>query len=58
MATGGNEVTTQQLQSNVDEDGQVLTTRKLHEIIEKLSVQDQTKTHHEFWDTQPVPKLG
>ena len=42
---------------NIVEDNQILTTRRLQEIITNLSIQEQPKGH-EFWDTQPVPKLG
>ena len=36
---------------------QILTARSLQEIITKLSIDDHSKGH-EFWDTQPVPKLS
>jgi hypothetical protein len=41
----------------VENGNQVLTTKKLNEILANLSIQDQPKSH-EFWDTQPVPKIG
>ena len=43
--------------TNTSNDSQVITTRNLQEILSKLSVEETPKTH-EFWDTQPVPKLG
>ena len=34
-----------------------LTTKNLQEMLSKLTVEEKTKSH-DFWDTQPVPKLG
>ena len=33
-----------------------LSAKNLHEILQKLSVDERIKPH-EFWDSQPVPKL-
>ena len=35
----------------------VTSTKNLHEILKKLSVEEKNKAH-DFWDSQPVPKLG
>ncbi len=35
----------------------VTTAKNLQEILRKLTLEEKSKTH-EFWDTQPVPKLG
>lgn len=37
--------------------GGVLTARNLQDMLNKLTVSEANKPH-EFWDTQPVPKLG
>ena len=34
-----------------------VSSKNLQELIHKLSVDERTKPH-QFWDTQPVPKLG
>ena len=34
-----------------------VASRNLQELLHKMSVEEKSKTH-EFWDTQPVPKLG
>ncbi|XP_003383674.1 PREDICTED: glycylpeptide N-tetradecanoyltransferase 2-like [Amphimedon queenslandica] len=44
------------LPKSVIDESQILTTRKLQEIITNLSIQEQPRGH-EFWDTQPVPKF-
>ena len=33
------------------------TSKNLQALLHKLSVDEKTKPH-QFWDTQPVPKLG
>lgn len=33
------------------------TTRNLQQLLQKLTVEEKNKPH-QFWDTQPVPKLG
>lgn len=43
--------------TGTDQASGVLTARNLQEVLTKLTVDDQNKSH-EFWDTQPVPKLG
>lgn len=34
-----------------------VSSKNLQELLHKLSVDERTKPH-QFWDTQPVPKLG
>ena len=34
-----------------------VSSENLRELLHKLSVDERTKPH-QFWDTQPVPKLG
>ncbi len=36
---------------------QLISSRNLQELIGKLTVEEKDKSH-DFWDTQPVPKLG
>ncbi len=35
----------------------VSSAKNLQEILKKLSLEEKGK-EHEFWDSQPVPKLG
>ena len=34
-----------------------ITTKNLQQILNKLSLEEKSR-RHDFWDTQPVPKLG
>ena len=34
-----------------------VSSKNLQELLHKLSVDERTRPH-QFWDTQPVPKLG
>ena len=34
-----------------------VTSKNLQQLLHKLSVDEKNKPH-QFWDTQPVPKLG
>lgn len=34
-----------------------INNRNIKELLSKLQVDEKTK-EHQFWDTQPVPKLG
>lgn len=37
--------------------GPALTPKNIQDILSKLTVEEKSKSH-DFWDTQPVPKLG
>lgn len=34
-----------------------ISTKNLQQILNKLSIEEKNR-RHDFWDTQPVPKLG
>ena len=34
-----------------------VTSKNLQQLLQKMSVDEKSKPH-EFWDTQPVPRLG